>query len=351
MSKVLNTCKQQSVKVISSDRPIILLQFPKPFYKAGEEFKFRVFMMNRKMLPFKGNHVTDVEVFDSLGQLIKRFPNIKITDFGVYEDSVKIPVDSENLGKWKIQVSSSNRIITKRFVVQQANRNEFEVFLDLPQMVAHPNKRVYMNIYIKDRLNKFFIGDAQISVSVRFKGSNSIEFEKVVKTVEIVGNKKVVGLDFEDDLEVRFPTADLILKFSVDVTDTANQRTTTVSREVEMKYNTRNVIQTVRKKYFKPGFKYTLKVKVKTVDGNSDDSFNKLSMKVEYHNEGNKVDKKNYVQNLKKGEISFQLSPTAKTTKIDIHLEFAGAKLSEEIIPLPTVGNKEYMQVSVSGKK
>lgn len=326
------------------------MQFAKPFYKVEEEFKFRVFLLNQKLVPYTGNQRTDVEIFDSKGQTVKKFNNIRTTEFGVFENSVEIS-QSENLGKWKIQVSSEGRVITKKFTVQQPSKNGLEAYLDMAKTVAFPDRKVFMNIYVKDRFSKIFSGEAKIFLSARFKGSQTNEINSQVKTVKIFGNKVGVALDFQDDLEIRFPTADMILRFDVDVTDTETRRTTTVSREVEMIYSSRNKIQTSRKKYFKPGFKYAMKVKVKTVDGNPDNSFNKLSMSVEYHNGGNKIDKQNFAHNLKNGEASTPLNPKTETTKIVVNLEFAGAKLTEVIERLPTLGGNDYMQVTVTGKK
>ncbi|CAG9810259.1 unnamed protein product [Chironomus riparius] len=346
--KSSNKCS--SAKLIkTSDRPIIFIQYTKPFYKIGDDFSFRIFALNQKMLPYSGRQSINVKILDSKNKVIEKFDNIETLNFGVYENKFKLS-DSENLGKWKIQVESADRKITKKFNVEQANPDNLEIYIEMVPMLAYLDRKAFMNIYVKDRSNKFFTGTAKIYVSGSVKGSSRVDFNrKLVKTLDLVGHKNGVGISFDEEIGLS-PPSDMNLKFDVEVTDPATQRSIKASKNVELKSNSRNTIHLVKKKFFKPGFKYPMKVKVKTLDGAPDNSFNKLSMTVEYHNKGSGIDKKEFQMNLKNGEISAPLNPTADTTQITVNLAFVGASLTEVIKPLPTMGANEYMQVSLLKK-
>ncbi|XP_070504795.1 uncharacterized protein [Chironomus tepperi] len=337
--------KCSSVKLIkSSDRPLILIQFSKLFYSTSESFSFRIFALNQKLLPYKGTQSINVKILDSKNEAVQIFERIQTTNFGVYENSFKLET-AQNVGQWKIQVESGDKKITKKFHVGQPSDDNLEMYIQMSSAISYTDRRAYMDIYVKDKNNKIFTGTANIYASGKFKGSDRIAFErKLVKQVELAGYKNEV--EFNDEIVGRNASADIILRFDVEATDPDTQRSIKTSKEVELKYNTRNTIHLIRKKYFKPGFKFPMKVKVKTLNGQPDNSFNQLYMTVEYHNNGTGTVKKQFQLNLKDGEILTPVEPTSATTQITLNYQFADAKLTEVIEPLPMMGEKEYMQVT-----
>ena len=326
----------------------------KPIYKTGDDFKFRIFVVNKLMIPLSAHGRIDVSVYDSKDNAVQKLDDLKAAN-GVIEGLLKI-ADAPNLGRWKIVVNIMGREIVKYFYVEKTIDEGLEVQLEMPSVISFQDKRMYISVIVSDKLNKFFIGKASVSASAKFKGSNKIIINHHVKDVDIFGNKKAFSIDFADDLGIRFPTADMLLKFDVTLTDAATKRTTKISKEIEMKFNIKNIIQVVRKKYFKPGFKLPTKIRVKLLDGRLDNSFNQLSITNVYENKNKKTNKiqkltKAYKINLKNGEASNILQTKPETEKIVVKLEFAGAELVEEIVALPTYGANEYMQVSFANKR
>ncbi|XP_070504781.1 thioester-containing protein 1 allele S1-like [Chironomus tepperi] len=347
-----DACTQQSIKLMKSHvNPKIFVHLSKPIYKTGDDLKFRIFVLDKMMVPLTSHGQISVSIHDSKDNVIHKIDRIK-TKIGVFEGLIKI-ADAPNLGRWKLVINLLDREIVKFFNVEKSVDEGLEVQLEMSSAVSFKDRRVYMTFIVSDKLNKFFIGRASIHASAKFKGSERIEINRHVKDVDIFGNKKGIGLDFADDLGIRYPTEDMMIKFDVTLTDAATKRTTKVSKEVEMKYKVRNVIQVIRKKYFKPGFKAPTKVRVKLLDGRLDNEFSELSITNEYHNRNpnsNKIQKikKEFRVNLKNGETSNILQTKPETELIVVKLEFDGAELVEEIYPLPTHGANEYMQATIA---
>lgn len=349
-------CSQKSIKLVdASEQSIIFIYFDKPIYRTGEEFNFKVILLDEKMIPKVSHSPMDVTIFDSKSIAVRTFRNAETTNYGIFADSLKI-AEKPNVGRWKIQVNVNERKVTKIFEVHHPVEENFEVLVDIPEAVAYADRKVFMGITIKDQLFNFFTGTATISVSGRFQNSDREMFRKIAKTLDIEGNKKILNLDYENEIGISFATKDMLLIFKVEVTCKITKRVTKAIKEVRMRYKGKNDIQLIRKKYFKPSLKYPVKIRVKTLDGRLDNSFNQLKMTVTYENRntGNQKltkDEKSFSVNLKNGETLQQLQPTVQTEKITIDLEFAGTKLTETIDPLPTYGLNEYLEVKLINKR
>ncbi|CAG9810249.1 unnamed protein product [Chironomus riparius] len=341
-------CTQKSVKLIStSDKSIIFVHFDKPVYKTGEEFKFRIFVLNNNLRPHQNHENIEVLIFDSKENPIKLFNKIRASSFGIFEDSIKL-AEAPNLGQWKIRAFIGDKKISKSFFVYKPDENGLEVAVDAPSAIAHIDKRLYITVHVKDNIDKFFVGTADIFVKAKFKNANKNQLEQHVKTVDINGNKKVIPVDFDNDIGIRFPTADMILDFDIVVKDQATQRSFTVNKQIELIYKGKNTIQVVRKKYFKPNYRFNARVKVKLLDGRPDNSFNQLSVAVKYIDKNSKAINEQSQINLKNGETLLSLQPKADTIRIVLDLKFAGVEHSEKIDRFP--GIEEYMQVSPTNK-
>ena len=295
----------------------------------------------------------DVAIFDSKGNAVRKFEQAEFdSTFGVYEESLEI-ADEPNLGKWKIQVEVDGRKVSKNFEVQKFDRGDIEVLIDAPPVIAHVDKFLYFKIITKAHGENFMTGSAKISVSARFVGSNRVEVEKKsLKTVDLKADGKTqVRLDLKEDLDINFPSSDMVLTLEVDVTNRATQISKKVSKEIKMMHSGKNTFQIVRKRYFKPGFKYPMKIRVKLLDGKPDNSFNQLSMQEQLKKGQETVENKSYKIDLKSGETTQFLEPANDITQIVVNFEFANTKQTEVIDAFPTFGANEYMQATVTSKK
>jgi len=344
-------CKSQPIKLSTvSDRSIMFINFAAPVYKTGEFFKFQIFILNQNLKPRQNFRDFTATIYDSEGHIIKYYNDMETSNHGDSEILFKI-ADSPNLGKWTIQVDGFGRKITKTFYVLKPDSNGMELFVDVPSMVAFEDKKIFMNIYVKDKFDKLFAGTANIKASAWFKGSNRLETNKNLQTVSITGSKISVVLDIQDDLALRYPSKDMIIRFDVEVTNSITQNSIKVSKETEMRHKGKHVFDIVRKKFFKPGFKFPVKIRVNHINGSPDNSFNQLSLTVKYAASKTKIVEKSFQIDLRNGETVANLQPAADTKQIQLTLQFAGTEQTEKIDRFPTFGANEYMQVSMVTKK
>ncbi|CAG9810237.1 unnamed protein product [Chironomus riparius] len=348
--KVTITKCSQSVNLIrTSEQPMIFISFNKPIYKTGEEINFKVFVLNQKLIPLKDYKKMDIAVFDSNKNAVKIVKDAMGDQFGIFRESLQI-ADDPYLGNWMIQVLIGDKNVTKSFEVQKYDEGDIEVLIDAPSTVAHSDRRMYMSIYAKNSDDNFVRGTASISLKASFVGQRDAKINKPnFKEVELNSFKTSITLDFSEDLDLRFPTSDMILMFEAKVTEKSSKISKTAQKEIKLIHKGRNTIQVIGKKYFRPTFMYQLKIRVKTLDGKADNSFNQLSMELQYSND-RPSDAKKYNINLNKGETVQYLQPTKDTKKIIVNLEFGGTKLTKEIHVLPTFGVEEFIQVTVVSK-
>ncbi|XP_070504839.1 CD109 antigen-like [Chironomus tepperi] len=344
-----NECSQTTNLTWTSAQPMIFIHFNKPIYKTGEIMNFRVFVLDQKMIPMPDHKRMDITVYDSKGNAIKKIEDAKGDEFGTFQESCPI-ADDPYLGNWRIEVVIGDRTATKMFEVQKYNSGDIEVLVDAPSAVAYDDRRLYMTIYARNEDGDFVNGYATISLNASFVGSDKIEINKKnFKKVDLTGIKKAVALDIVEDIGVRFAAADMTLKFNIEVTEKSSKSTKSVQKEIKLMHKGRNTFQIIRKKYFKPGFKYPIKIRVKTSSGAPDNSFNQLNMELKYVTSGSSNVNK-YSINLKNGETVQYFEPTEDTTQIIVDLEFGGSRHTEIIEMFPTFGVKEYMQVSILNK-
>ncbi|XP_070504758.1 thioester-containing protein 1 allele R1-like [Chironomus tepperi] len=351
--KSQNTCKAQSVNILNVESsPIVFVQFNKPIYSSNEAFIFRIFILTRNLLPVADYGPIYMKFRDSDNVEVLRFNSAILTDqFGVYEDKINIWEllnRGAKLGIWTLEVTAADRKVIKTFEVQHLN-NETEVFVDGPSIVAFVDRKMYLTIHTKDPYDR----TAVIYVAAKFINSNVNEIDKFVKEVPLTGLKTVVPLDFQDDLDIRSPTVDMDLSFTVEIT---GENPTSVNKNIKMRHIGRNTIQVIKKNYFKPGYKFPIKVRVKDLDGKPDNSLNQLKTTIMYvsgvvNRQTRKrpiSDVKEFHTNLMNGEAILQLEPKADTRKIIASFEIADTEHTEEIDRFPGVA--EYMQVTMLNK-
>ena len=335
-----------------AESPIVFVQFSKPIYRTNEVFQFRVFILTRNLLPVPNYGPISISFRDSNNAVVIQYEtNVKTNEFGVYAEDIKISefnnLQSRQLGVWTIEIKAGDKKVTKTFEVQDSNVGT-EVFVEAPSTVAFVDRKTYLNIYTKDPYGRY----AQIFIKANFVNSNREEINKFVKEIPLTDSKTLVSLDFQDDLGIKYPTLDMNLSFTIQITGT---NPSNVTKNIKMKHKGRNTIQLIKKKYFKPEFKFPIKIRVKVLDGKPDNSLNQLTSTIKYvsklKDERNKpkVEEKIFQTNLKNGETVHQLQPKADTEKILVSFEFADTEHSAIIERFP--GVDEYMQVSMLNKR
>jgi len=349
-----NICKEQSVDILNTaESPIVFIQFNKPIYRTNEVFNFRVFMLTRNLLSITNHGPIDVSIRDSKNSIVSKFEvNMTAPEYGLYEDKIHIwevlGLQGIELGVWTIDVKVDDRKVSKTFEVQNFIEGP-EVLVESPSNVAFVDRKTYLNIYTKDPYGR----SAEIFVRANFINSSRYEINKFVKRVPLTDSKTLATVDFQDDMDIKYPTADMNLSFTIRVTGT---NSTSVVKNVKMKHKGRNTIQVVNKKHFKPGFKFSIKVRVKDLDGKPDNSLNQLKTFIKYVSRMNdeqankpKVDEEKFQTNLKKGETVHILQPKNDTQKILALFEFADSDFTVEVERVP--GVDEYMEVTMLNKR
>jgi len=330
------------------DYPITFVYLDKPIYKPGDVINFRIFFLGQDLLPYPGDLKVDVRFYDSKGTTIQNMTDIRTLKFSFCDKSFTIP-ETQDFGNWIIEVEANSRTKSKEFKVQPRNEGNFDVFVDILDNIAYEDRQFTMTLFTSTENNEIFDGFAKISV----KGKTSrYEYNKIVKTVNILGNKNNILLKIHEDLGILAPSDDMDLIFDIEVTENSSQNIINVKKEVRFKQKGRSTIQVVRKKYFKPGFKFPIKIRVKLTNGQPDNSLNQLKMTIEYKTRDEVTkNKKTSEVNLKNGETSTILSPEADTDKIRIFFEFGGSTMDENIQKFSTYDIDEYMQVSFISKR
>ena len=191
------------------------------------------------------------------------------------------------------------------FQVQQQQTSDDEVFIEIQDTVAFVDRKIYLVLHTKEQSGR----SANIHLAAKFENASIDDINMPVRSQDLKSTKTVFQFDFQEDLSIRFPTANMILKFTVKVVHAATGKKTTVEKEVRMRHKGRNTIQIARKKFFKPGQKYTIKARVKTLDGKPDNSLNHLATTITLVTKNNKTEEKSYQTNLKNGETVYNLMP------------------------------------------
>ncbi|XP_070504809.1 CD109 antigen-like isoform X2 [Chironomus tepperi] len=344
-------CAFQSEKVYNLKQyPLTFIYIDKPIYKPGDKMTFRIFVLGQDMLPYSDDLKVDVRLMDSNRIYIQNITDLKTTQYGFAEKSFTIP-ETAHFGDWKIDVQANNRKKSKNFKVQPKNEANFDVFLKMSDKIAVEDQIFMMTFITRTEKGNIFEGTAKISVTGKNWGSDQNVINKIVKPVSLMGNKVNINLKIKEDLGISTAFDDMDLTFDVDVTENSTQNVINVKKEVRMYHKGRSVIQVVRKKFFKPGFKFPIKIRVKDMNGQPDNSLNQLKMRIEYlAADGKTKSEKNLQINLKNGETLTTLTPADDTAKIRINFEFGDTKMIENIPKFSTYGIDEYLQVSFINK-
>lgn len=331
------------------------MHFGKQLYRIGDIFKFRVFILNNKLLPYTESHLIQIKIYDSADQSVKTIEGETHSEFGFYEHSIEIS-ETVNTGKWKIEVTCEKRSITKHFYVQKRKGNSLETFLRIPKLVSYLNHNLSMTIYVKSTENKLFTGTASILVTAKSHDTKKVQFTKQIKTIDFTGSQKSMEVNFKNDLYITSPTSDMILSFNVSLVEKVTQETATMLKDVEMKHNIQYIIKIIRKKFFKPGFEFPINLRVENFYGIQNINSTIINVNVEYTKENKKTGinfktHKTYSPVLQNGQHSLVLQPPSDAIKITINCKFDESSLTDIVNYLPIQGLREYLDVHLQSNE
>ncbi|KAL7011173.1 hypothetical protein ACKWTF_014134 [Chironomus riparius] len=354
-NKVTNKCMKQSVAIGgNSNRHMIFIHHDKPVYKNDDMIRFRTFVLDRDMLPYRYTSM-NVSILDGRRNVIKKFENVQSTSFGVFEGYVMI-AESPNLGEWRIEVNVDGRTRSKHFPVKNHEKSNFEVVIQsMDKEVPFEDVYIFLRIQAKNPVNKMFNGIAKISSSTRLDGKSEPLLGGFIKNVTLPLDKPEVSLRIDNDLGIRSPQSDMITTLIVEVFEDKTRHYEKVTVDVPLRMY-RNRLQLTRNPSFKPGFDFDMNIKAKTLNGQPDMSLRQLTMNVDYENfdedtQQSSTDKKQFNLNLKKGELDVVLQPAAITRSIKVIFEFGGTELTDRIVRKENNGIHEYMQATIANKK
>jgi len=333
---------------------LIFIHHDKLVYKNGDTIKFRTFVLDRDMLPYRYTSM-NVTILDGKKNVIKKLENVKTTKFGVFEDYLNV-ADSPNFGVWRIEVDVDGKTRSKHFSVKHHEENKFEVLVkSTDKEVPFDDRYVFLFIQAKHRVNKVFSGVAKISSSARFDGKDDPVIVRFVKNVTLPVDKNVISLKIDDDLGIRSTSTDMIVTLTVEVIEDKTRHYEKITVDVPLRTFS-NRLKVIRNPFFKPGFDFAMTLKARTLNDEPDKSLRTLTMIVDYEElndetHASSTKKETFVLNLKNGEIEVFLHPTDITKSIKVIFEFGGTDLKERIEKMQNNGVNEYMQGSIENKK
>lgn len=326
-------------------RPIILIQSDKPAYNLGDEIKFRIFVLSQKLVPFDKIDEMNVVIFDGAQKIVKELNHLETSEFGFYEDSTKIP-ETSKLGKWKIQVEVNGRKISKSFDVEKLDKNSLQANLITDDEVALINQKINFGINVKHPIDKFFFGTAKMSFS---RGNMKNVKKRLIKTLKLTNQYTTVELDIEDDLKISTIGSDMDLNFDIEIIDYTGKLKTLISKTIVLKNNNHKILA-FGKNYFIPGIEYPLKIEVRKLNGQLDNSYELLQVTVEYENYNDSI-KDFYRVDLDNGRKTIHLMPSIDTKEIKLKLTFGEVEMKKVIKSSTQLRISHFIQGSFVNEK
>lgn len=326
-------------------RPIILIQSDKPAYNLGDEIKFRIFVLSQKLVPFDKIDEMNVVIFDGAQKIVKELNHLETSEFGFYEDSTKIP-DTSKLGKWKIEVEVNGRKISKSFDVEKLDKNSLQAILITDDEVASSDQKINFGINVKHPIDKFFFGIAKISFS---RGNMRNVKKRLIKTLKLTTQYTTVQLDIEDDLGITIIRSDMDLNFDIEIIDYTGKLKTLISKTIVLK-NNNHKISTFEKSYFIPGIEFPVKIEVRKLSGQLDNSYETLQVTVEYENDNDSIED-DYQVDLDNGRKTINLKPSKDTKEIKLKLTFGEVEMEKVIKSSTQLGISHFILGSFVNEK
>lgn len=182
-SKSSGTCKKQTIKIRGlKQSPLILIQTDKPNYHVNDKIKFRILVLDGNMIPYNATKMT-VSVIDHKFRFLRKFKDIQLSEYGVYEGYFQIGRDPTR-GLWRIQVDLDGNTRTKEFRVSNVE-DPFKLEVNSKKI----EEKIFLKIHTQHFSGQTFHGELEIFL-----------LNTLVKKVPITRSKFTVELDTEKDL-------------------------------------------------------------------------------------------------------------------------------------------------------
>lgn len=329
-----------------SNRPLIFIQTNKASYLTGDDFKFQIFILNQKFIPIKSKPIS-VEIRDSKGNQIRKYLNAKTSKFGSFEGAVKI-AETPNLGTWALQVEINGRKKMRKFEIKKVVEDFLQVDVIVSKEVRFSDKKIDMSLKAKRTFNKFFQGFAKVTAITKTFDGETVMPSQVIREVPLSNLGEHIQIDIENDLKINSIKSDLKVSFVIEITDNSSAEKKKLSAETIIKNNMEEDISVLRHKYFRPGIKFPITVKIKNFGSDSENFHNLMSYQIDYHNRDvvtNKesVETKQSSIALKKAITKFELSPQIDTFKIDLNYKYGKSVHSATILTPKSLCNDEFI--------
>ncbi|KAL3286714.1 hypothetical protein HHI36_001209 [Cryptolaemus montrouzieri] len=127
-------------KLIFSQRSMtIFIQIEKPFYRQGENVRFRTIPINTELKAF--NDAIDVYMLDPQGHIMKRWLS-RQSNLGTVSLDYQLS-DQPVFGEWKIRVIAQGQVEESKFLVEEYYQTRFEVNVTMPAFFFNTDEYIY----------------------------------------------------------------------------------------------------------------------------------------------------------------------------------------------------------------
>ncbi|XP_067137235.1 alpha-2-macroglobulin-like protein 1 isoform X2 [Centruroides vittatus] len=242
-------------------KELVFLSTDKPFYKAGQTVKFRVFIINSDLKPLKETPVGSVWITDNNRIRIAQWMNITF-DNGFIHQELELP-DEPVLGTWTLHVQIDKLYTVKYFNVKEYVLPTFEVKIIPPRYFFKDQQNVTWKICAKYTYGKpvqgKLITELKLSPAYYYKPGPTLRNEE-----EINGCTDITR-DIKELYEYReygYNGLQLFAEITEEGTDTKVNATSNIYPSTNEYTITReNYLQ-----YFRAGIPIRTKVKVQKPD-------------------------------------------------------------------------------------
>lgn len=290
----------------------------------------------------------NIVIVDSNHNVVQMFDDIKLNDFGFYQFSFEV-LSSFMLGHWKVVVNVNGRKKIKKFEVQQTGGMSIQAKVIMAKEVGFEDKYIYMDIKAKSPVNKITTVSATVTVNGHFVGEDKLVVNRIVKNITFENEIQNIEFNIQDDLGINFLSSDIELNFLTNVYEHSSKTETLVNTSVIVRHEAQRKIILTKEKFFRPGFKFPINVRVETFYGTLDNSFHMLNADITYFNRENQTS--SIKSSLTNGSVILNLDPPAKSSKIEIIFTFGKTRLFDVIYPVPTHGAVEYIHADFDEKR
>ncbi|GIY49716.1 murinoglobulin-1 [Caerostris extrusa] len=239
---------------------ICVIQTDKPLYQPGQEVKFRILKLDKKLKPSNDpDDLVNVYVEDPKGTRLFQFNKINLAN-GLAQREFPLS-DEPNLGTWRITVSTKDDSESTSFEVKEYVLPKYEVSIKFPPYVLANAEKITVEICAKYTYGKPVVGILNLNVSLEKYSYSRDKSPVVQESVKLDGcfNYTINVSSIEPDSVYRYRRIVVIANVIEDGTEVQRNETQYLQRQ----YMPLNLnFQSDQRQYFKPGLPYTGKLTV-----------------------------------------------------------------------------------------